>query len=372
MDMRRERLIAKHGDKFIGRHGLTGRFTILQILICILSCADPALCQGYLDVSQCFNRLLQQKLDYSSTESMRLATLAQISEQTYESWKHDATLGSYFTFLPASIDYKDFNTKRRSYFELHKLDFQYYRAISTSSRTLDPAAYGLISNCISEVASKADGFHYLYTVDDAKAASIRFFWRPNVSLKGADVIKISDSTLDNATVVNGERYKGHLYDLAWYKPDPRIAVASPPILLKRDNAENVIRISLVTDPPVDVGFIVIPPVPKPLPAPIFQTELLEKPPMIVPFNKKDGKIISHGTPDCSDCDLYVYDVDVPGNVVSVDCKFGPGSNNNKAYCGPNGEHKARWEYYSNDGNNQAMTMTIQYKAESQKCIRNCD
>jgi len=343
------------------------------MVLCVITfSASSARSQGYLDISQCFNELLQQKLDYSSTETMRLATLAQISETTYETWKHDATLGSYFDFLPASVNWGDFNTKRSNYFELHRLDFQYYRAISTSSRTLDPAAYGVITGCINEVASRSDGFHYLYTVDDPKAASIRFFWRPNVGLRGAAVIAITDSTLDNAVVVNGDSYRGHLFDIAWNKRDPRIGVASPPILLNRQNPDGVIRISLVTDPPVDVGFVVIPPVPKPVPRRVFKTEVVDAPqPLVVNFDKKDLPVQSTGTPDCTNCDVRTKDVDVPGPVSKVVCAFGPGSHNNTAYCGPNGDHQARWKYYSNDGNSQSMTMTIYYKVKKETCVNNC-
>ncbi len=86
--------------------------------VCILafSFCRPLEAQGYLDISQCFNQLLQQKLDYTSNETIRRATLAQISESTYESFKHDASIDSYFDFLPLSANYKDFDEKRRKYF----------------------------------------------------------------------------------------------------------------------------------------------------------------------------------------------------------------------------------------------------------------
>src|SRR5437588_7085094 len=68
--------------------------------------------QTQLDISSCFNSLLQQQVDYTSDVRLALATLSQISESTYESSKHDASLAGQYKFLGGSINYADFNEKR--------------------------------------------------------------------------------------------------------------------------------------------------------------------------------------------------------------------------------------------------------------------
>ena len=322
--------------------------------------------QSFLDISQCFNSLLQQQIDYTSTEELRLSTLAQVSESTYETFKRDGKLSAFFDFLTASANYSEFDAKRRNYFAIRKLDLDYYRAISTSSRVLGSQAYALISNCISQVARNADGFHYLYTIDDAHDAAIQFFWRSQVD---GVVLKVEDSILDNATVVNGEEYRGHLYDPN-ARRQPTIGVASAVFLLKRVDTDRAIRISLTTNPAVNTGFISIPPVPRPAPAPKF-AETEEDVPFVTTFNKKDGQHIGRGTPDCGDCEVFQKIVDLPGEVVSVGCAFGPGTHNNTAYCGKEGSAQAKWVYYTNDGNNQTMTMTIVYKKIKRTCVENC-
>lgn len=349
------------------RH-LLGFYGLLAIAF--LMSAEPTRAQ-YFDVSPCFNNLLQQKFDYTSTEELKYATLAQISESTYESFKHDGKLSVDFDFLPLSASYSDFDTKRRNYFSLHKLDINYYRAISTSHRVLGDAAYGLITNCIDQLASKSDGFHYLYTVEDAKSADVQFFWRPQVNARDIDLITITDSTLVNAVVVNGDSYKGHLYDHAFYKRTPRIGIASPVILLTRTDPDTVIRISLVTDPAVNTGFITIPAVPRPVPPPKIQVTY-ENVTVPYQFYKKTGTRIGHGNPLCGDCDNFEKVFDIPGKVVQVQCVFGPGSHNNTSYCGAIGENQAKWAYFTNDGNEQSMTMNVTYQKRVESCVENCN
>jgi hypothetical protein len=343
---------------------------LCMAIFILMAFGQMARAQSYFDVSSCFNELLQQKIDYTSTEQLKLATLAQISESTYEAFKRDAKFAGEYGFISGSANYSDFSDKRRAYFSLRKLDLEYYKAISTSSRVLGPAAYGVITNCIQQLASKADGFHYLYTVDDAKSASVQFFWRPPLNFQGIDLVKVEDSTLVNAVVVNGDSYKGHLYDHSWYKKTPRIGIASPVILLARADVDTVIRISMVTEPPVNTGFITIPPVPKPIPPPKIKVTY-ENAPFVFPFYKKQGTHIGHGNPLCTDCDNYEKVIDVPGEVVSVACTFGPGSHNNTSYCGVVGENQAKWAYFTNDGNEQAMTITVVYKKKIETCVENC-
>jgi len=336
----------------------------------LLILGQMARAQSYFDVSSCFNELLQQKTDYKSNEQLKLATLAQVSESSYDAFKRDANFAGQYAFISGSANYKDFSEKRRDYFSLHKLDLEYYRAISTSSRVLGDAAYGVITNCIQQLASKSDGFHYLYTVDDAKSASVQFFWRPPVNSGGIELVKVEDSTLVNAVVVNGDSYKGHLYNHSWYKKTPRIGIASSVILLTRADPDTVIRISMVTDPQLNTGFITIPPVPKPILPPKFKITY-ENAPFVFPFYKKQGTAIGHGNPLCNDCDNFEKVIDVPGDVVSVTCTFGPGSHNNTSYCGAVGERQAKWAYFTNDGNEQAMTMTVVYKKRIEACEENC-
>jgi hypothetical protein len=58
------------------------RYTLLSKLLALLlfvALPDVAAAQSYGDVSPCFNYLLQQEFDYSSTQKLALATLSQVS-----------------------------------------------------------------------------------------------------------------------------------------------------------------------------------------------------------------------------------------------------------------------------------------------------
>jgi hypothetical protein len=328
--------------------------------------------QSALDVSPCFNELLQQKLDYTSTEDLRLATLAQISEKTYDAFRRDGKLSAQYGILSGSASYADFSDKRRQYFSQHKLDLSYYQAISTSSRTLGREAYAVITDCIGKVASHADGFHWLYTIDDPTAASVQFFWRSPVNAPAVEQVRVVDSVLDNAQVVNGQSHPGHLFEVpAWWQPSPRIGLATPVILLRRVDKSSVIRIAITTDPQLNTGFITIPSVPPAVPEPVMKYTHQDTQES-VPFDKKAGTFIGRGTPDCSDCAVFRYEREVAGEVVGVTCTFGPGTHNNTRYCGPDGPNKAVWEYYTNDGNFQSMVMSVTYRRRVAECTAHCE
>ena len=84
-----------------------------------------------------------------------------------------------------------------------------------------------------------------------------------------------------------------------------------------------------------------------------------------------GTDIGHGNPLCTDCENFEKVIDVPGDVVSVTCTCSPGSHNNTSYCGAVGEKQAKWAYFTNDGNEQPMTMTVVYKKRIETCEENC-
>ena len=133
--------------------------TATAVLIPIISVAAP------LDVSQCFNNLLQQKRDYASSERTSLSQIAIVSEATYEASKHDAELSGTYKFLSFSSSYSDFAEKRRQYFQLNKLDLDQWKTVAYASRTLDASAYPLIAQCIDKAALSQYGFNSVATTD---------------------------------------------------------------------------------------------------------------------------------------------------------------------------------------------------------------
>jgi hypothetical protein len=353
---------------------LTGAASAGVLGVAFLFFGSPLAGQTNLDVSTCFNNLLQQKNDLSSVETLKLATLAQVSESTYESAKHDASLAATFKFVPISADYKDFSEKRRDFFQLNKLDMESYKAISTSSRTLGPDAYKLISECIRTLAASQFGLHYVATVEDENSATIQFFWKPTT---GADPIAVTDSVLENATVVGGNVEIGKLFPyVAWWSLSryPRFTSASAAILLKRADTSKPIRASITSRPLVQSSAIVIPPLPPPLKEPVYQTVYDEtnsagQPYVVTRTFQKN----SYGTSrrrGCSDCFEVIITSAVDGPITSLNCTVPDPGWFHQEVCTFDGT-TARWEGFTNTGDPRTVILTIHYKVARQVCIQNC-
>jgi hypothetical protein len=323
--------------------------------------AFPAHAQTQLDISSCFNSLLQQQVDYTSDVRLALATLSQISESTYESSKHDASLAAQYGILSGSANYADFVEKRREYFQLNKLDLQYYQSISLKTRTLDSQAYGVIKDCIDKVATDQYGFHYLYTVDDAKIASIQLFWRPT---EGGQPIQIVDSVLLNAKAKTEGVPSGKLFSKV--RPYPKIMGASNAILLERTDPAKNINCTVSTRPQVKTFDIVIPATLKPSVDLTCKTVYDTIDPVTGnPYFRKEALVLNvtdgHG---CSDCHGYYLTVDAPGPVTDVKCESS-GDHVWQELCDSQGNH-IRAVGYEN-ANPRSLYISYHYKVSRQDC-----
>jgi hypothetical protein len=346
-----------------------GYSRILGIVIVLLG-FTPSLshAQTELDISSCYNPLLQQKVDYTSDVRLALATLAQVTEADYEVTKHDASLAGQYGFISGSANYADFDDKRRQYFQLNKLDLQYYQSISVSTRTLDSKAYDLIKDCIDKVAAVQYGFHYLFKVDDPKIASLQLFWRPT---EGGGPLEITDSVLLNAKVKTQGVADGKLlpYVSRWsFTPYPKIQGALGPILMERTDVEKNINCTVSTKPQVKTFDMVIPPVAKPSIDIVCTTVYDTNDPVTGrrygdgdrvawPLNVTDG----HG---CSDCHGYSFEMNAPGPVTDVTCTSS-GDHVWQEVCTFDGNH-IRASGYEN-ANPRTLYIDYHYKITRQDC-----
>jgi hypothetical protein len=260
----------------------------------------------------------------------------------------------------------------REYFSSLNIDFDYYQSISLSSITLDKPAYDTINKCIEQVANPSDnyGLHFLSSVDNDTAASIRFFWRPLHD----DKLQVLDSTITNAEVVGGrvadqEVPAGKLFPKpGWYDPFhpyAEINASGPTIQLKRINKAEPITINVTTRPQVGTAPIVIqPPEKEPTIQTFFYRETVTrtypKSQIITPEKGPDGNI-------------YRISDHVPGSIVSLECTYRGHTHHHQTSCGPvaNRASDFKCEGFTNDGNNWPLNVTVVYLAAFLKCAENC-
>ena len=322
--------------------------------------------QTQLDISSCFNSLLQQQTDYTSDTRLALATLAQVSESNYEATKHDASLAGEYKFLGFSVNYADFDEKRRTYFQRNQLDLQSYKAISLKTRTLDSKAYDVIKDCIDKVAAGQFGFHYLYTIDDAQTASVQLFWRPT---EGGGPIAITDSVLLNAKAKTQDVPDGKLFPYVsrWsLTPYPKILGASSVVLLERTDVTKNINCTVSTKPQVKTYDIVIPPVPQPTVDLVCKTVYDTKDPLTgQDYARREALVLNvtdaHG---CGDCHGYSLAIDAPGPVTDVTCESS-GDHVWQEICDFQGNHIRSMGY--ENSNPRSMYITYHYKVARQEC-----
>jgi|SRR5882724_1119569 len=325
--------------------------------------------QTQLEISSCFNPLLQQKLDYTSDTRLAMAKLAQISASDYEASKHDVSLAGKYKVLSGSADYKDFDEKRSSYFSLNKLDINYYRSISLSTRTLDSQAYGLIKDCIDKVASQQYGFRYLYTIDSPTAAAVQFFW--NSTPGGPASLDITDSYVENA-VVKSQRVpqeKLFPYVSRWsFSKYPQLQGISPIILLDRKDPSKDIRISVSTRPQVNTQFINLPPVPQPIVDIKCETVYdTEDPVTHRPYSRQEAINLAGRVTDrhgCSDCVGYSVAFDAPGPVTNLSCTPS-GDHVWQEICQADGNHISTSGFLNS--NPRSIYFAYSYKLARQDC-----
>jgi hypothetical protein len=344
--------------------------------ICVLSAAlfisttSFAQVASQLDISSCFNGLLQKQVDYRSDTRLALATLSQINSTNYEVMKHDASLAGQYGILSGSANYSDFNDKRSTYFQQNQLSLQYYQSISLSTRTLDTEAYGTINKCIDTVAASTYGFRYLYLINNRTDAAIQFFWQGTPG--SPPTIDIVDSYLDNANAKNTGAGDSKLYPyvsrLQLFTPYPTIGLSSPVIILTRKDPDKDIRISLTTRPPVSTGFITIPKVPAPTKEPICKTVFdrenpATKTPYILTqtFNTNNYIGDRHG---CSDCAGFVVGFNTPGLIWQIDKTTE--DHVWVDFCSGEGTTHAQCSGYQN-ANPKNITMTAHYQMPRQVC-----
>jgi hypothetical protein len=234
------------------------------------------------------------------------------------------------------------------------------------SRTLDSKAYDVIKGCIDNVASTQYGFHYLYTIDDAKTASIQLFWRPT---EGGSPIEIIDSVLLNAKARTSGVPDGKLFPYVsrWSLSSyPKISGASDVILLERTDVTKNINCTVSTRPTVKAYDIVIPPIPKPTVDLVCNTVYDTKDPVSgKDYFGQEALVLNitdkHG---CDDCHGYFLTIDAPGPVIDVTCKSS-GDHVWQEICDSQGS-RIRAIGHEN-ANPRSMYISYHYKIARQDC-----
>jgi hypothetical protein len=216
------------------------------------------------------------------------------------------------------------------------------------------------------VAGQQYGFHYLYTIDDPKTASVQLFWRPT---EGGQPIEVVDSVLLNAKSKMQDAPDGKLYPYVsrWsFTSYPKISGASNAILLERINPDQNINITVSTRPQVKTFDIVIPPVPKPSVDLACTTVYDTRNPVTgQDYFQKEALVLNvtdaHG---CGDCHGYSLGLDAPGPVIDVRCESS-GDHVWQEICDFQGT-RIRSIGYEN-ANPRSMYISYHYKVARQEC-----
>lgn len=194
---------------------------------------------GVLDPGECYSQLLQKTDIYSHNETLKLALLSTITEDNFESFKANSSITAIYSGIPFTAGWGAFKEARRRYFEQHQLNVDYATATATSSIGLDPQASHIFDSCIYAKALAGNyGLSAFGSPEDETTATVQLFWKPT---HVGENITITDSSVDNATVVGGDAYPGKLFPPKYSFGDSKTRT------LKRGDPTKPIIITLDTD-----------------------------------------------------------------------------------------------------------------------------
>jgi hypothetical protein len=273
--------------------------------------------QEEVDATKCFNDMLVQKYDFDSTESFKYASLAIINRDNYNATKTNVALTAVYGAAMFSGDYEHFQEERQKYFELRSLNIDQYRQIRASQRTLAPAAYNLISQCIRDTSSHY-GFSFHYTLANEYDATLELYYHSTEEKYKAH--KITHSSLSNAVIV-GEKTTTQLFpDCTWGSWGCPNLLEYRLYKLRRINPNQEMGIRVDLDPVVATHDLSIPPLdgnfdPK--------TEVDEGLPVKETHDFSPASVINANKDlsDGSDRALWIVHDYVPGIIIGAVCRF---------------------------------------------------
>jgi hypothetical protein len=314
---------------------------------------------------------------------LKLALLSQVNKDT---WSESGTSGFLEAFGFGSGDWKQFNNNRTSFFQKLHLDIDYFKSINVRSETLDDKAYHVIEKCIETVAGERTGLQYVTYMDDTKNAAIRFFWITSHS-RGDDVIKVTDSWLENATakgyVQNQPVAPGKLFPKpSWWElftPYPSIDRRGPLVYLDRKGHERDTIRAGITTPETGQPIIVPPFEPEPKFDRLFirQTWGQTTYPLVLVNDAEEGKETYktgriYTAIRVNDGNFVQIRDKVDGVVVGVTCDYRGHSHFHFRGCGRDPKDNTVFECRA-DMNGAAfpVEVTVRYLEATPVCSHNC-
>lgn len=316
-----------------------------------------------IDPSKCYSELLQKTEIYQNNDHLKLALLSTVNESVLNQIKGNSSVTAIYSGIPFTAGLDVFQSAQRNYFEEHKLNVDHERATFMASVSLDSQAAQIFDSCVSALGKGAPyGLAGFGTTEDEQTATVQLFWSPTTP---GQVIKILDSTITNAVVTDGEKYKGKLFPGVVSFNDART------ITLTRLNPSRQITITLVTQPSVKMTPIRIPAVP---PLYACQRQQFDHDPTTgAKFTwsdtfVEDQKIVPGQNGRCGS--LWRVTKQVDGIVTSVQCALGIGDHHCLEDTSGNGGGKETDTATctgSKDGATRSMTMYVTWQKTIMQC-----
>lgn len=339
------------------------RFVLSFCMLSLFGLQSHAQQWTTIDPSKCYSQLLQRTDIYKNNDQLKLALLSTVNEGVLDQIKLDHNVTAMYEGIPFTDGWGAFKNAQRNYFEQHRLNVDHESATFMASISLDPQAAQIFDSCVSALGKGAPyGLAGFGTTEDELTATVQLFWSPT---SAGQPIKVLDSTVTNAVVTDGEKYKGKLFPGVVSFNDART------ITLTRLSPNRQITITLVTEPGVKMTPIRIPPVP-----PLYNCELKEfdhDPVTNAGFVWSDSfvedeKLQPGHRGRCGD--LWRVTKEVDGIVISVLCTLGPGDHHcleDESGNGGGVNTPTATCTGSKDGATRSMRMRVTWQKTLMKC-----
>jgi hypothetical protein len=305
-------MIPKMGVSFIWR------------FLFVMSCgATTALAQynAAVDVSKCYSNILQNRTIWEDSEDTHYHLMASMTREDYESLKSSGSLLAFIPGLAADASWEAARTQATKLVQTRDEELLRTRHTYSAVVKLDDKAEGIFRECVKGmVDNNPYGLFYYYTrTNDPGTVQLQLVWRWISGLS----LAIKSSTIDNGYISGTSPKQRTLYaHTSFFDRYPRITEAQN-FIVKFDDPNQDVNITLVSDPQIKYWPIVIPHLPLRKKCVTTWETAAQNPAMnvnreFVPEQHLTGKKRGGG-------DEFSYSEPVDGVIIDVTCnKYGQG------------------------------------------------
>jgi len=305
-----------------------------------------------LDVSDCFPEMLRQQRAFDTLTDFELHYLSTLDETE---WKSSSKNGSVAVLGIVAGNYSQFDAERKTLFTENRLDVHYFQHLSSSSLTLDPAAYEVMKECLKvKAATQKKGLTYVVVVEDATDLSIRFFWNPTNPPYELPATGYID---------NGKNIDPAISEIRQLFPvGTKITPDGPTIQIARTDPKLRVRVGLSTTPPTGIDSIRIDP---PKPSPKYERVMVRAgyEDSVEPENYKTGEVAYNA--------VYDYKHKLDGDILSTTCAYKADYYHMES-CSPSAPNEVHCLANKQRSNTRsALYISVIYLQPHYRCIENC-